>query len=116
MVSKRFNNSIIQGNITDNLELYRQNINNFLLTDKGSQPSRPDFGTSIRKMLQMGMNRAEPLIRAEIYNGLKKFFPELGKPTLIQIVHNTSDPTKLSFRIVYKNYDLEVITNGFRAS
>jgi phage baseplate assembly protein W len=117
-MTKRFRNDQIQGDITDILELYKQEIQNFIGTEKGSQPSRPDFGTNVLKYLQMGINQAEPLIKNDIYNGLIKYFPQLGKPYKISIIYSNSDPTKASFLIVYrnKNTELEVVTNAVRVS
>lgn len=91
------------GDVVEGLADIRQCIALIIITSKGSDPLRPEFGTNIYKLVDRPVNVAAPQILAEITQGIQLWERRVRiKRIVYQIVVER----------IYIDLTLELIING----
>lgn len=91
------------GEVVEGLADIRQCIGLIIVTSKGSDPLRPEFGTDIYKLVDRPVNVAAPLIVAEILQALQLW----ERRVRVKKITHRVQVEKLFFTL-----DLELLANG----
>lgn len=90
-----------QGELVQGLEDIQQCIYIILVTEKGTDPLRPDFGCGIYSYIDKPINIAVPNMKREILAAIQKYEKRVQ---LIRILHTVED-AHLTFTIEWKFAD-----------
>jgi phage baseplate assembly protein W len=100
------------GYVVQGKSCLRQRIDMAIRTSQGSDPMRPEFGTTIYKRLDSPMNVAIPNIKNEIANAILNYVPEV---TIQKLTHKV-EMAKLFFYVTYLDKDGISDTMGYGVS
>lgn len=90
--------SLTEGEVVQGLADIQQCIYIILVTQKGTDPTRPNFGCGIYEYIDKPMNIAVPNMKREIVNAINTYEPRVK---IIRILH-TVDVSQLTFTIEWK--------------
>lgn len=71
------------GEVAENLQDIRQCIGIIIVTSKGTDPLRPEFGTNIFRLIDKPVNVAAPAIVQEILTGIQLWEPRVRVQKLV---------------------------------
>lgn len=91
------------GRINVGVDAIKQRIIIAVLTEMGSDPFRPTFGTNIYQMLDMPVNIALPVLRLEILRSVTRWVPEVE---IISLAHDLIE-SHVSFNLTFTVPGLE---------
>ena len=89
------------GSIVEGLSDLKQSIQIILLTPKGSDPHRPNFGCDIYKYIDWPVNQITPYLVREAIEALKYWEPRIS---LIQVTVNIDD-SQVTLQVKWKAAD-----------
>lgn len=91
------------GEIVEGLEDINQCIGIILITEKGSDPLRPEFGADIRRFIDRPVNQSVPNIIREVYDAISIWEPR----AMLTSVTATVDISTVTIRINWKRASSE---------
>lgn len=91
------------GDVAESLQDIRQCIGLIIVTSKGSDPLRPEFGTDIYKLVDKPVNVAAPSIVSEILRGIQLWEPRVKVNKIVY---------KVDVEKIYFNMELILLFNG----
>ena len=91
----------IPGSVVEGLSDLNQAIRVILLTPKGSDPHRPEFGSDINKYIDWPANLITPYLVRESVEAIKRWEPRV---TVVQVIVDI-DSSKVTLRVKWKVAD-----------
>lgn len=89
------------GSVVEGLSDLNQAIRVILLTPKGSDPHRPEFGSDINKYIDWPANLITPYLVRESVEAIKRWEPRV---TVVQVIVDI-DSSKVTLRVKWKVAD-----------
>ncbi len=87
------------GDIVESLDDIRQCIRIILITPKGSDPHRPEFGCDLWRFLDYPVNEAIPRIVREAMDALRRWEPRIE---VIRVVAQIQSPAGVKARVEWR--------------
>lgn len=91
------------GDVVEGIADIRQCIALIIITSKGSDPLRPEFGTNIYKLVDKPVNVAAPQILAEITQGIQLWEPRVRLKSILYEIEGEK---------LYFDMTIQLIING----